>query len=105
MAEDKKYITLTVEGTDYKTTVNKMYLNRKKWEKPDPRKVISYIPGTILEMFVKEGQEVEEGEVMLLLEAMKMCNKITAPFAGKIAKIHVEIGQKVPKGYLILEVK
>jgi len=53
------------------------------------------MPGTVIDIKVKEGQTVNSGEVVMILEAMKMENEIVAPAAGKISKIHVEKGAAV----------
>ncbi len=104
MAKDK-YEVLNIDETQYNTLYTAKYKNRKTWTAPDPKKVISFIPGTILDILVKKGQEVKEGEVLLLLEAMKMRNKIVAPMDGKIAAIHVKKTQIVPKNALLIEFK
>ena len=65
---------------------------------------MSFIPGTIVDVFVKEGQEVAEGESLMILEAMKMKNQITMPFDGTVKKIHVKKGEKIPNKYLMLEI-
>ncbi len=51
------------------------------------------MPGKVLKLFVQEGEEVEEGQPLLILEAMKMQNEYVAPVAGRVAQIHVEEGQ------------
>ncbi len=101
MAE--KFETFLLDGVEYKTRLTEKWLNRKPWEEPNPYQLVSYIPGTIMEVAVKEGQRVEEGEVLLILQAMKMNNKVAAPFAGKIKSIHVHVGDKLPKGALMIE--
>ena len=97
--------SLIIEGTKYRTRLNSKFENREKWEYPDSRLVLSTIPGTIVEIFVKEGQEVEKGEQMLILEAMKMKNIILFHEGGKVQSINVKKGEKVPKNYLMLEMK
>ena len=101
----EEYSELVVHDTTYKTTLTKNYANRKKWEAKNLNNVLTYLPGTIVELFVKEGQKVEEGEVLMILEAMKMKNKIAAPKAGKVKKINVELGQSVSKNYLMIELE
>lgn len=54
--------------------------------------VKALMPGKVLKLFVKEGETVEEGQPLLLLEAMKMQNEYTSPVTAKVAKIHVEEG-------------
>ena len=51
------------------------------------------MPGKVLKLFVQEGEEVEEGQPLLILEAMKMQNEYVAPVAGRVAQIQVEEGQ------------
>lgn len=54
--------------------------------------VKALMPGKVLKLFVQEGEVVEEGQPLLLLEAMKMQNEYTSPVTAKVAKIHVEAG-------------
>ena len=61
------------------------------------------MPGLILNIQVKEGQEVKEGEVLLILEAMKMENAITAQKNGVVKLINASIGTTVDKGALLIE--
>jgi len=67
--------------------------------------VTSPMPGTILEIKVKQGDTVAQGEVLLILEAMKMENEIPAPVAGKISSIAVEKGAVVSSGDLLLVIE
>ncbi|WP_372641286.1 biotin/lipoyl-containing protein [Ancylomarina sp.] len=94
-----------IDGTIYKTEVPDRVVNRKKWERPNPNHIKSFIPGTIVEIFVKEGQEVKAGECLMILQAMKMKNKILMPFDGIIDKIHVIEEEKVPNRKVMVELK
>lgn len=60
------------------------------------------MPGTILDVRVKEGQQVKRGDVVLILEAMKMENEIMAPNDGTIASINVEKGTSVNTGDVLV---
>ncbi len=53
------------------------------------------MPGSVLEVKVKEGDKVEEGDVLLVLEAMKMENEIIASQGGTVAKVMVKKGDTV----------
>jgi biotin carboxyl carrier protein len=53
------------------------------------------LPGTIIEIFVKAGDEIEAGKVALVIEAMKMKNSIRTTRGGKVAEILVSPGQTV----------
>ena len=55
------------------------------------------MPGMIIEYKVKEGDSVKAGDVVLILEAMKMQNSITAPVSGVVKKISAAPGTSVPK--------
>ena len=56
------------------------------------------MPGTILDIKVSEGQSVKAGDVILILEAMKMENEIVAPKDGTVARIHTSKGTAVSTG-------
>jgi len=104
-ASKVRFNTLVVNGDKYRTHFTENYKNRKKWEVPDLRKILSLIPGTVIKIYVKEGQEVKEGDLIMVLEAMKMKNKIYFPVDGTVKKIYVKEEQKVPKGFLMIELK
>ena len=60
------------------------------------------MPGLVLSVAVKEGDEVDEGTPLLVLEAMKMENLIKSPSAGVVKTIEVAQGQAVEKGQLMI---
>ncbi|KAF0234040.1 MAG: biotin/lipoyl attachment domain-containing [Prolixibacteraceae bacterium] len=105
MSEDKKMKELIIQGAVYKTTFTRKFEERVKWEAPDTNMLYSFIPGTIIDIFVKPKQKVKEGETLLLLEAMKMQNQLRMPFDGEIVKIHVKKDETIPNNYLIMEIK
>ena len=61
------------------------------------------MPGLILEMSVSVGQEVQENDCLLILEAMKMENSFLSPRAGIIKSISAKKGDAVEKGQLLIE--
>ncbi|HNU14488.1 MAG TPA: biotin/lipoyl-binding protein [Chitinophagaceae bacterium] len=63
------------------------------------------MPGLVLEVAVKEGQEVEEGDKILILEAMKMENSIMIHTNARIKRIAVSAGQAVDKGQVLVELE
>lgn len=67
--------------------------------------VIAPMPGTILKVLKAEGDVVKAGDVVLVLEAMKMENEITAPADGTIASLNLAAGNTVAGGDLLFEVK
>ncbi len=65
-------------------------------------KVTAPMPGTILAVNVSVGQKVEEGQAVVVLEAMKMENEIPAPASGTVASINVEKGASVETGAVLI---
>ena len=66
--------------------------------------VTAPMQGTIVKIAVEEGQEVAEGELVLVLEAMKMEQPINAPKAGTVANIAAEVGATVSNGAVLMEI-
>lgn len=64
--------------------------------------LVAPMPGAILEILVSEGQEVKQGDSLLILEAMKMENIIKSPTDGTIHKLLVEKGNNVEKNQVLI---
>ena len=60
------------------------------------------MPGLVLDIMVKEGEEVTEGQELIVLEAMKMDNAIKSPQDGKIKKIAIKNQDKIDKNHTLL---
>lgn len=103
--EKPEYVEFAVTARKYNTLLTKKYSNRKQWVNPSPFEIQSIIPGTILNVFVKEGDVIKEGEPLLILEAMKMQNRIQMPFTARIKKINVVVGGRIPKDTLMIELE
>jgi pyruvate carboxylase subunit B len=76
--------------------------NRPRASKPGH--VTSAMPGTIIDILVAEGDSVEEGQSLLITEAMKMETEITAPISGTIKKIYVEKTVAVNPDEVLIEI-
>lgn len=98
-------VDFPVTARKYQTQLTRKYIHRKFWVEPNPLDIHSFIPGTIIEISVKEGDVVNEGDPLLILEAMKMRNRIEMPFTAKIKKINVSVGDRIPKDTLMLELE
>ncbi len=70
-----------------------------------PQKIQAYMPGRVVEILVSEGQTVEAGQGLIVLEAMKMENEIQAEHAGTVGRIFVAAGQAVEGGDPLFELE
>lgn len=67
------------------------------------KEVRSMMPGKVVDVLVGAGDDVEKDQGVLIIEAMKMENEIRASVAGTVKAVHVEAGQAVESGELLLE--
>lgn len=93
-----------LDDTMYSTQINKKFANRKKFEGFNLGKIHSFIPGTIRDIYVKNGQNVKKGDTLLVLEAMKMKNNVISTIDGIVKNIYVKTGDLVPKNHLLVEI-
>ena len=63
------------------------------------------MPGTVVKVLVEEGEEVEAGRLLLILEAMKMEQPVSAPHAGVVRSLPFGEGSLVPGGAMLAEVE
>lgn len=109
----KKY-KVNVNGTVYEVTVEAMDGAAPVAAAPAPaaaapaaaapaggEKVSAPMPGTILDVRVSNGQAVKKGDILFILEAMKMENEIMAPCDGTIVSVSVTKGAAVDSGALL----
>ena len=76
-----------------------------KQAEPGSGTVLAPMPGTILKVLKSDGDQVKAGEVVLVLEAMKMENEILAPIDGTVASLNLSAGGTVAGGDVLFEVK
>ena len=70
-----------------------------------PSRLTAPIPGKVVAVKVKPGDEVEPGQALVVLEAMKMENEVTAAQAGKVAAVHIAAGETVESGEVLVELE
>ena len=90
-------------GRVYKTRYTRKFVERKKWEAPNPNEIRSIIPGSVTEVLVKPGDKVKKGATLMIYEAMKMKNVIVSPFDAVVESVEVKAGDKLPKGALLVK--
>ena len=88
---------LLVDNTLYETEIPENSLIGRFKGISDPLEVRAIIPGTVVEIKVRKGQRISNGQVLLILEAMKMYNEIEARIDGKVEEIIVSAGDRVEK--------
>lgn len=101
--EKPKFQTLEVEDSKYKTLLTPKFEKRIPWQKPDERRVYSYLPGTVLKVLVKKGDKVKAGQLLMQFEAMKMVNSVKAAKSGVLKDVLIKAGDKLPKNVLMFE--
>lgn len=99
-----RFSTLNVDGTKYRTLLTKKFKNRSKYQEKDPGMIKAFIPGTIVKVRARKGKRVKEGDLLIVLEAMKMRNVVASPVDGVIRKVHVKNMDIVAKNQLMIEI-
>lgn len=122
LSHEGKEINLEVNGTLYSVKMKEDVLKQKTptlvraaSKRPsvplnvDPAsqktKIVSPLPGTIFSIAVKVGDVINVGDPLLVLEAMKMENNITAEKSGTVSSINITVGQQVLQNDLLLEME
>lgn len=104
-----KKMTVEVEGQRFEVTIQEeldLLLEKMGFGKASTKKVKEVkapMPGLVLNIQAEVGQELKEGDKLLVLEAMKMENSILMPGEGKIKAVKVKPGQAVDKGQILIE--
>jgi len=107
----EKKLTLSINGNIYRAEISDPFdqlVSRMGLLANNTRKVDSInapMPGLVLQILVGPGDEVKQGDALLILEAMKMENIIKSPGDGKIGQIAVSKGQAVDKGQVLIRMK
>ena len=105
MSEQEKLAVLSLEGGTYETRLTEKFAQRRRFEPQDPRVIKAAIPGVIDTIEATLGKTVNAGDTLMILEAMKMLNRIKAPQDGTVKAISVAAGEKVTKGQVLIEIE
>lgn len=107
--DEGKTMVVKVNGRLYQVGIEDQYdelLKKLGMDSSSANKVLEIkapMPGLVLNIIVEEGQEVNKGDSLLVLEAMKMENIIKSPTAGLVKKILIRRGDKVEKNEILLQ--
>jgi biotin carboxyl carrier protein len=97
--QDSYWIHL--DGRVHVVTAHEIGLSSQKQSEGS---LVAPMPGTIIEILVKEGQRVRKGQDLMVMEAMKMEHKIQSPKDGEVISISHKIGQRVDMGAILVEI-
>lgn len=106
---EEKSMVVNVNGNDYEISIKDKYdlLLQQLGISSKTVSQVKYIkapmPGLIIHLAVKDGDDVKKGDTLLILEAMKMENVIKSPRDGKIKSINAELRKPVEKNQVIVE--
>lgn len=105
MNKNDKLGYLNIDTSLYQTRISTKFSNRKSYKPADPRIILSFIPGTVLDILVAPGDNVVKGQDLMILDAMKMQNRLKCGMDGKVKSISVKKGDKISKGTVLLELE
>ena len=101
-----KNLKITVNGTTYDVQVEETGASAPAAPAVAAAEVVSCpMPGTIVSVNVSAGQAVKKGDVLVVLEAMKMENEIMAPHDATVAAVHVNKGDSVDSGTALVSLQ
>jgi biotin carboxyl carrier protein len=105
VSEQKQFSRIALENGVFETHVTNKFSLRKPFVRQDPGVIKAVIPGVVTEIVTKVGDSVKQGDILMILEAMKMLNRVIAPHDGTVTAIYVSAGEKVTKGQVLIEIE
>jgi biotin carboxyl carrier protein len=104
LKEEKGLVKIKIKGKEFVFGSNRKeaLLNAQTSKGSSRKEIASSLSGTVIAVFVKEGENIEAGKKLLILSAMKMENEIVSESAGKIKKIMVKENQQVKEGDVLI---
>ena len=111
--ENAGALVVTVNGQTYQVEVPQTKASAPKMARATsgaaqaggPKNINSELPGTVTKVVAANGQHVKKGDVLLVIEAMKMANDIVSDVEGTVQRIAVAEGQSVNQGDLLVELE
>ncbi|HHW38744.1 MAG TPA: pyruvate carboxylase [Bacillales bacterium] len=85
--------------------VKSMVVVKAKADKNNPNQIGATMPGTVIKVLVEQGEKVAKGDHLVITEAMKMETTVQAPFDGAVKSIHIQNGEAILAGDLLIELE
>ena len=95
---------VTVNGKTYDTSITDGISEAPKASNGEGEEIKAGLPGNVLRIEVSAGDTVNEGDVLLVMEAMKMETEIKSPVSGTVNTVEVELGSKVKTGDVLVTI-
>ena len=105
VSKQNQFREIALESGTFQTQVTRKFPLRKPYERRKPGIVKAVIPGVVAEVVANVGKAVKQGDTMMILEAMKMLNRVMAPLHGTVKAVHVSAGETVTKGQVLIEIE
>lgn len=108
---DERNVSFSINGTYFETTVKdeqELLLEKLGFQAgaaASEGSLKAPMPGKILELLISDGESVEEGQPVLILEAMKMENELKSPSNGVVSKLHIQQGDNVEKNQILIDIE
>lgn len=104
-SEGRNQFAVMVDGRHVMAQVEKgARALRRKSDQRQVGDLVAPMPGMVISVHVNEGQRVERGQTLAVLESMKMQMELRAPFAGRVTRIAARVNTQVEKGTLLLQI-
>ena len=106
---EEKSMVVNINGNEYEVSIKDKYdllLKQMGISNSTSAQVNTFkapMPGLIREIMANEGEAVAKGDILLILEAMKMENALKSPRDGTIKRINIAVGKAVEKGQVLIE--
>lgn len=94
----------TVNGKSYDFNVKEGIESKSAGASGEGTPVKAALPGNVLKVLVAEGDSIEEGDVIAVIEAMKMETEIKSPVSGTVSSVEIEVGNKVQNGQVLVTI-
>ena len=93
-----------VQVSEKKEEVKEQKIEEKK-ENIEGKEILAPIQGNVIDVLVKKGSKVKKGDVLLLIEAMKLENEVNSPIDGEVVEVLIQKGQMVTTNQLLIKIK